>query len=81
MQMVIRGKYKTVTTEVTVVINFAKITAVEVFRTSKFIFTLVKTMIKPFPNKSTHKAVVVVNNIPIIFKVTGAVAHGMTIFT
>ena len=72
--------YQTIHTEVAVVGELTKVAAVEELRLTGLGGTGVYTMVTPFPNKAAYEAVILHNQIPIFFGLSGAITHGMNIF-
>ena len=74
------GIDESVQTEIVVVLKFAVISAVPVHGLAVFGDALVDSMVAPFPDISAAQARVFLCQIPVFLKVSGAVAHGVTVF-
>ena len=75
------GIHKTVHTEVAVVGILAVVTAVPVHGLAVFCLALVDGVITPFPDKAAAHDFVGLNELPVVFQVAGAVAHGVGVLT
>ena len=75
---------KPVNAEITVVHLFAVVAAVGVF-IFIFVFGIRKVVphgvVCPFPDAASHKVVVLIEDVPVIFKTAGAHAHCVTVLT
>ena len=74
------GIDESVQTEIVVVLKLAVVSAVPVHGLSVFGDSLVDSVIAPFPDISAAKTRVFLSQVPVFLKVSGAVAHGMTVF-
>ena len=71
---------KTVHTEIAVMREFAKISAIAIFGLTVRCASHPDSMIAPFPHKAARKFVIAVESLEIILDIPGAVAHGMNKF-
>ena len=74
------GIHKTVHTEVAVVGIFTVVTAVPVHRLAVFCLALVDCVVTPLPDKAAAHDLVGLNELPVVFQIARAVAHGVGVF-
>ena len=73
--------HQTVHTEVAVMLRFTMVAAVPVHGFAIFSNALVDGVIAPFPDKAATVEIVGDEELEIVFKVSGAIAHRMRVFT
>ena len=71
---------QTVNTEVAVVGVFAVVAAVEVLGLAVFRLACVNGVVTEFPHKTAAHLVICLDELPVVFQISGAVAHGVGIF-
>ena len=74
------GIDESVQAEIVVVLKFAVVSAIPVHGFAVFGDSLVDSVIAPFPDISAAQTRIFLCQIPVFLKVSGAVAHGMTVF-
>ena len=74
------GIDESVQTEIVVVLKLAVVSAIPVHGFAVFGDSLVDSVIAPFPDISAAKTRVFLSQVPVFLKVSGTVAHGMTVF-
>ena len=74
------GIDQTVQTEVSVMLQFSVVSAVPVHGLAVSGSPLVDGVIAPFPDESPAKGGIFFRQVEILFKVTGTVPHGVTVF-
>ena len=74
------GIYQTINTEVAVMGPFTAITAVQVLCLAVLSNTGVDCVVTPLPDETAAHDVMLLDELPVVFQVAGAVAHGVCIF-
>ena len=74
------GIHKTVHTEVAIVGILAVVTTVPVHRLAVWSLALVDGVVTPLPDEAAAHDLVGLNELPVVFQIAGAVAHGVGVF-
>ena len=74
------GIYQTIDTEVAVMGPFTAISAVQVLCLAVLRNTGVDCVVTPLPDETAAHDVMLLDELPVVFQVAGAVAHGVCIF-
>ena len=72
--------HKSIHTEITIMYCFSMISAIVILRLSVFRLIMRNRMIAPLPYKSATHAVIPVDHLEIIFEISGAISHTVTVF-
>ena len=72
--------HKTIHTEITIMYRLSMISAIVILRLSVFRLIMRNCMVAPFPYKSTAHAVITVDHLEIIFKISGTISHAVAVF-
>src|SRR5699024_1341029 len=75
------GIDQTVDTEVAVVRPLTAVAAVQILCLAVLGYTCVNCVVTPLPDEAAAHDVVILDELPVVFQVAGAVTHGVCIFT